>query len=183
MAKGNRYSNERGATMFCKDTKINSKYCKCKRCTRATFKVGATDGNRLQRRMPVLAKRFDSAMVKANVYVNYEAKGSDGMEIFHRDLSGLPLPVFSRNNAKAKHDDKGNITSPYYAWQATVYIPKGDPVLNEIASVYGNDKIKSQGSMALVHSNELAKTILGMRQLAAVPANNTEEAARIAQIA
>jgi len=169
--------------MFCKDTKINSKYCKCKRCTRATFKAGATDGDRLKRRMPILAKRFDSALIRANVYVNYEAKNQCGMDIFKRDLSGLPLPVFTRNPAQAKYGPKGEITSPYYAWQATTYFPKDDPVLKEIASVYGEEKIKAQGNMALVHSNELAKTILGMRKLSAVPVDNKEEAAKLAQIA
>jgi len=148
---------------FCDKSNINTKYCKCRKCKQAVVKKGAKDLATLERQLPALMERADHIRITANVYMNYESNGRTGMEMFLNDLAGLPLPEFSKNQAEAKYDEKSNLVSPYYAWQATIYLAADDPAIKEIEEVYGPDKVKPQGSGVVVHSNALAKAILSMK--------------------
>ena len=149
---------------FCKTTKVNKKYCSCKKCKKAIIKKGPEDQATLKRQLPALGSREYEVKISVNVYMNYESAGHTGMEIFQKDLEGLALPEFKENNAKAKYNESGILVSPYYAWQATISLQAGDPAIDEIKAIYGEDKAKKgKNGEVLVHSNAIAKTLLALR--------------------
>lgn len=102
-------------------------------------------------------------MVRANVYVNYPS----GMELFLKAIEGLPSPQYSEDSAPAVLDKRGRVTSPWNAWQATLHVPKDNPmagdIVAEVKAAYGEDKVKELGNYFLVHSNDLALFVLGLR--------------------
>ena len=138
---------------FCKHTKINTKWCPCKRC-KTRVKRSPSD---LANKLPVLMSMAERGEVSvyANVYVNWEKGVLDGETAFYRDLDGLPLPKFRMNTTPAKTDVHGNVVSPFYAWQGTVTIP--DEALEEAKAVFG-EQLKDN----VVHSNALTKAVLSM---------------------
>lgn len=140
--------------LFCKSTKINIRVCPCIKCKKNAIKTGNLSN------LYNITSGFES--IKVNVYINYVREGRSGLDIFIDDLAGLEIPKYKENRVTPKFNDRGDMVSPYYAWQATIYIKKGSPAANEIAAIYGN-KFKEENDMMVIHSNALAKTILRMK--------------------
>ena len=103
------------------------------------------------------------AVIEVQVYKNYELDGKNGVEVFQSDMerNGFKVESYKSNETPAKHDEKGRVISPAFAWQGTVTFKNAtDETEKNILPFIGKSKILKNGDTFTVHSNKLVRHLM-----------------------
>lgn len=122
--------------------------------------VAAVSGQTATKEAVEVAKA-SGKKVQINVYMNFRKDGKNGEEIFLEEMAAAgikDIPEYHRNNVEAKYDSKGNMVSPWFAWQGTVTLPEINA--DQVANLVKSPNVRKVADTLVIHSNELTRNVL-----------------------